>query len=45
MINPPMPDIVDKSIQEEVRKAFVKLTNDVNAELDVLRAQIKALTP
>jgi hypothetical protein len=45
MINPPMPDLVDKSIQEEVRKAFIKLTADVNAELDALRAQINALTP
>jgi hypothetical protein len=45
MIIPPMPDLVDKSIQEEVRKAFIKLTNDVNAELEVIRADVKALTP
>jgi hypothetical protein len=45
MINPPIPDIVDKSIQEEVRKAFIKLTADVNTELETLRAQVAALTP
>jgi hypothetical protein len=45
MINPTMPELADPKDQEEVRKALLNISSQLNAELDEIRAQIKALTP
>lgn len=45
MITAPMPVLTDPKDQEEVRKALINITAQLNKELDDIRAQIDALTP
>lgn len=45
MILAPMPVLSENEDQEEVRKALVNIAEQLNRELDKIRADISALTP
>lgn len=40
MILPPMPVLDDKSIQEEVRKAFVALAIQLTTEIEAIKKRL-----